>query len=393
MANDLTINQIYTIVNEVNKQATGSNLTVIDTSSFITVGQTILKCGYDTVMQSISQVLSKTIFSTRPYNRKFPSLMVTNQQYGNHVRKLQVVDKEFEKDERYNLDDGVSVDMYKVKKPELLQTNFYGEEVFQKTLTRFKDQIDVAFSSPDEFGRFIVMVLQNVSDMIEQAHENISRMILCNFIGGKIVKDNGVIHLLTEYNEMLGRTGSPSPEPYSIDEIYSPEVFPSFVKWAYARIGSLSDLLTERSTLYHINVDGKPVQRHTPKKNQKLYMLNSFINNVNTSVLSSVYNDGKLSIGAFESVNFWQNIQNPTSIRITPSVLENDGTVKKGAEVFKSSVIGCIFDDEALGYTIVNNWTATTPLNTSGGYTNTHWHFTDRYWNDFTENGIVFCLD
>ena len=27
------------------------------------------------------------------------------------------------------------------------------------------------------------------------------------------------------------------------------------------------------------------------------------------------------------------------------------------------------------------------------GYSNIFWHFTDRYWNDFTENGIVLLLD
>ena len=34
-----------------------------------------------------------------------------------------------------------------------------------------------------------------------------------------------------------------------------------------------------------------------------------------------------------------------------------------------------------------------TPYNAAGKYWNTFFHFTERYWNDFTENGIVLLLD
>ena len=82
-ANDLTINQISTVLGEIVGQATGSKpMAVTDTSSFVTVAQLGLKAGYDVLATSISQVLSRTIFSTRPYNRKFGGLEVSNQRYG-----------------------------------------------------------------------------------------------------------------------------------------------------------------------------------------------------------------------------------------------------------------------------------------------------------------------
>lgn len=44
MANDLTINQISTVLNAIHKQLTGVNaISVTDTSSFVTVAQTLLK--------------------------------------------------------------------------------------------------------------------------------------------------------------------------------------------------------------------------------------------------------------------------------------------------------------------------------------------------------------
>ena len=57
------------------------------------------------------------------------------------------------------------------------------------------------------------------------------------------------------------------------------------------------------------------------------------------------------------------------------------------------SIRSIIFDDEALGYTQVNEWSAPTPLNVRGGYTNYWYHFTLRFWNDFTEKACLLLLD
>ena len=394
MANDLTFNQLSTVLNSIVSQATGSAIpAVTDTSSFITVGQTALKCGYDTLATSISQVLSKTIFSVRPYNRLFGSLEVSNIQYGNHVRKLTAVDSDWEDDESWTLTDGQAVDQYKVKKPKVLQSNFYGAEVYERFVTIYRHQLDQAFSNPDEFGRFLSMIMQNASDQIEQAHENTARMTVVNFLAGKISVENGVVHLLTEYNDLLGLDGTEGKTKLTASDLMKPDNFVPFVKWMYARIKTVSDLLRERSQLYHINVKGQKVSRHTPYNRQKLYMYTQFMNNVDASVMSGVFNDEYMRMQAHEPVSFWQSILSPQSINVTPSVLQTDGTVKKATAVNNANVIGVLFDEEAMGYTVVNQWSSPTPFNAKGGYYNQYWHFTDRYWNDFTENGVVFVLD
>ena len=52
-----------------------------------------------------------------------------------------------------------------------------------------------------------------------------------------------------------------------------------------------------------------------------------------------------------------------------------------------------IFDEEAVGVTMINNSLTATPINARGLYTNLWWNSTYRWWNDFTENGIVLLLD
>lgn len=389
--NDLTITDVGTILTSIAKQATGASaLSVNNTKDFITVAQTTLKVGYDPLIASISQVLSKTIFSIRPYYRKFAGINVSNQQFGNITRKLNISDKDWETDERLPLTDAASVDMYKVIKPSILQTNFYGANKYQRHITIFKDQLDTAFASPDEFGRFITMVMQNAADVIEQGHETLARSVIANFIGGILAdEDNGTrtIHLLTEYNELTGQT-------LTDENVYQADNFGNFMKFVVARIKSLSAMFTERTQLYQTQVTDKPITRHTPYRNQKLYLYSPTQYLTETAVLTDLYNDQYMKLMDFERVNFWQNPNSPDAINVMPIYLQSDGTLTSPtAEVNEPHVFGVLFDDEALGYTVVNQWSATTPFNAAGGYSNVYYHFTDRYWNDFTEKGVVLLLD
>ena len=257
--------------------------------------------------------------------------------------------------------------------------------MYERFVTIFRDQLDTAFSGPEEFGRFISMILQNVTDLIEQDHENCARATVANFIGGKIASNNGVYHLVTEYNAATGAELTSAT-------VKKPENFVPFMKWAMARIKTVSDMMTERSTLFHVNVENKPVSRHTPKNAQKLYMHAADINNMEASVLSSVFHESYLKTVDFETVNFWQSIKDPMKINNTPSYMKDDGTIIKGA-CEQDNILGVLFDEEAIGITVVNAWSASAPFNARGGYTNTFFHFTDRYYNDFTENGCVFLMD
>ena len=390
-ANELSINQVSTILNAVVKQATGNTaLATVDGNNFATVAQLPLKIGYDPVINAISQVLSSTIFSVRPYSRKFKGINVSSQKFGNITRKLNIADSDWTDDDRQKLTDGESIDMYVVKKPTVLQTNFYGANAFQRQTTIFKDQLDVAFSSQEEFGRFISMLMSNVSDMIEQGHESMARMCILNYVGGKLANEeevNNRIHLLTEYNELTGLT-------LNEKDVYKPENFPSFMKFVVARIKAISNLMTERSEKFHTNVTGKEIMRHTPLSKQKVYLLAPQQYLMETSVLSDLFNDKYMKMTDLELVNFWQNIDKPADIDIKPIYMDKNGALKQPESAIKEPhLFGVIFDEEALGYTTVNSWSAPTPFNARGGYHNIFWHYTDRYWNDFTENGVVLLLD
>lgn len=377
------------LLNSIVNQATGKTaLSSTATKDFVSVANTALGIATDTLLSSISQTLSKTIFSVRPYEAKFKGLMRDEVRFGNHVRKLNIGDKDWENDIRYDLVDGESIDDQIVSNPTILQTNFYGQNVYSRHYTVYRDQLNIALSSEEEFQRFITMIVQNCSDMIEQCHESTARMTLANFIGGKVKGDvNNVIHLVTKYNEVAGTT-------LTTETVRQPSNFTPFIKWAFGYIGYLSGMLTERSQKFHINVTGKEISRHTPQNKQKLYLFSEYLKDMDASVLSSVYNDNYLKFTDYEQVNFWQSIDTPDGISVKASYMKPDGTIATDdTGTATGNIFGALFDEEAVGITTCGQWSSASRFNARGGYTNFWYHFNDRYYNDFTENGIVFLLD
>lgn len=388
-APNVTIFNGASILNEIVNQATGNKtIDVIATNNFTSVATVALGLGIDPLLNAISQVLSRTIFSIRPYSRKFKGLYQDSMKFGNHVRKLNIADSDWDNDDRYDLKDGQSVDDQAVAIPKILQTNFYGQNIYQRQITLFRDQLNVALQNEQEFQRFVTMVMTNASDLIEQAHEATARMTLANFIGGKVKGDtDNVIHLVTKYNTVAGTS-------LTTDTVKQPENFVPFMKWVTGYIKTVSDWMSERTQKFHINVTGKKISRHTPYNKQKLYLYSEELNNIDATVMSSIFNDSYLKMADHEKVGFWQNIDTPDSIHVKASYMDASGDVVSDTEgTVTSNIFGVLFDEEAVGITTYGEWSAPSPFNARGGYSNIFWHFNDRYYNDFTENGVVFLLD
>lgn len=386
--NNLTFEQSAALLTDLYEQATGQKaLSPVDTATFTTVAQAVLKTGYDTVIESISQVLNRTIFSIRPYTAKFNGIFVDSERWGNITRKINFVDGDVENDEREPLTDGQSVDQYVINKPKVLQTNFYGFNKYQRHITLFRDQLDVAFTNAEEFGHFMSGVMQNMLDQLEQIKEAEARSCLANFIVGKVNADNGVVNVLQEYYNETGVELTPAT-------MYTETYYIPFVKWFYGYVNRLTLMLGERSEKYHINVTGKEIMRHTPADMLKAYISARMMTSIDSVALPSIFGADRLKMIDWESVNYWQSIDTPESVNAKATVLQSDGTLRTmEAAGLVNNVIGVLFDRDALGITRKSEWTANTPFNAAGGYTNLYYHFSYQSWNDFTENGLILVAD
>ena len=308
MPNTMTFEQSATILNAIQQQVTGQAAqTPIDLTGFVSTANTVLQTGYDPIYNAINQVLSRTIFSTRPYRRKFGLTEVSESAYGNHVRKLSVADKDIEDDDRYKWPvaydagqtppsgDGQSVDMYTIKKSDILQTNFYGANVWSDYVTLFKDQVDSAMRGPDELASFIALITGEQSNKIEQIREDMGRTCVINAIITTIEQNDAAttmfdlghrtIPLLTLYNTYTGLS-------LTATDVFQPQNFTPFVRWAFSVIENVSDLMSERSELFQVVVNSKHVLRQTPKDRQKMFMSSQFANMVSSMVRVQNFQDG-----------------------------------------------------------------------------------------------------
>lgn len=386
--NNMSFEQAATLLNAIQNQVTGTtNVTATNVDEFISVAQKTIAAGYDPVLNAITQVVGRTIFSIRPYSSKLRSLIMDEQKWGAITRKLSISDQAWEDSQEFNLTDGQSVDMYSVKKPNVLQMNYYGAMVFQRHYTVFKNQLDNAFRGPDEFGRFMTMVTQNCLDIIEQSHESIARLTIGNFVTGKIAANNGVIHLITEYNAETG-------ESVTATTVFYKDNIGPFTKWLFARIDDLTNMMTQRTGLYQIQVTGNEINRHSPLTKQKVYMYSKMLAEINARVKADTYHDTYLELSDVVSIPYWQGTDSRMEINMLPTYLQADGTLTQPqTAVQEQNVLGVIFDEEAMGQVIINQWQASTPFNAAGGYWNMYYHYTERWFNDFTEKGLVLVLD
>ena len=269
--------QVSTVLNQIYQTASGRRApAVTDLSSFVSVANTTLALGNDKVIDAICDVITRTIFSIRPYRNKLDFLFKPESQWGAFIRKLSVVDSDFKDDDAYKwpvlydstqspaTGNGEYVKQWKINKRDVLQTFFAGSIVYSDHYTLFDKQFNTAFKGPEELASFFEMLVMNSNNKIELARENVIRGLILNMIGSVIAENQSgrVIHLLTEYNAATGLT-------LTAQTALQPDNFIPFMQWVYARITEVSTLMESASNMYQTEITGKPVLRHTPKDRQK----------------------------------------------------------------------------------------------------------------------------
>lgn len=383
------IQDAYALIAELHLQATGRKvLTPVSTVDFISVAQATLANGYEPVLNAISQVIGRTLVAVRPYDRKFKGLEISNDRWGGIIRKLSFADRDPISNPSFTLTEGAAVDQFVVRKPVVLETRYVGSDLWQGQYTITTKQLELAFSGPEEFARFMSGLMTHFANEREQWLEEMSRITLANFMGALHILGTGhVVHLLTEYNRATGLS-------LTSTTVRQPSNFPAFAKWCYARVNTLSRMMTERSQLFQQVITGYPIMRHTPVQDQRIFLDADLMSHMEAEVLADTYHDNYLTLADTEAVSYWQNIQSPNSISVTPVYVDTTGAVvTNAANQAVSNVVGVMFDRDAVGYNIYQDTLDASPYNAKGQYYNLFNNVRIQYQNDVTEKGILLLLD
>jgi len=403
--NAMSIEDVGTFLDSIHAQVTNTaELGPVAPSDFISVANTVLQQGTDVVYNALMNTITKTIFSTRPYSRQFGGLIVDNAKWGGITRKIQFGDTDTYADKAFHdIVDGQSVDHYIVNKGDVLETRYYGSDVYQDVMTVYRSQLVNAFSGPEQLGSFISAKANEVNNKWVQWTEDLVRAQIINTIAAK-VKFYGVtgiesgrqhvIHLLTEYNDTVDGE-------YTKADIMGAQAKP-FWEWVRARIRTLQRDFTTRSSLHYMNIQGHKIIRHTPYANQKVYLTAPYMDLMETSTLSEAFHNDMLKYADYEGVAYWQNPVNSDTVRINnyvyarstanAAVEYQNGTVDAGATMI-ADILGLIFDEDMMMVNIKDTIVQNTPMNARGLYYDTWLTAHVQYCTDFSEKCCVLLLD
>lgn len=369
----MPVKQIYDIVNSVNKQTMGlTDLTVVDEQGLISLGQTVLTTNglADTWLNSLAQRIGRTIISFREYQSKYSDMVLDSLQWGNIVQKIKVSMPEATEDESYDLVDGESVDMYKVANPKVTQSFFTSETPYQFFVTVKRTQLQEAFTSEGAMNGFIGAIYGEVQNAIELSLESLARNCINNFIAEKINKTSQV-NLLSMYNTETNKTLTFNTCLHDKE----------FLAYCVSRINLYSKYMENMSTEYN---DGTQT-RHTPKSLQHLRVLEDFESRLETVVQYQAFRENYVKLNNYHTTSFWQSIKKPSEINVK---ISSDGT-----EINSKGIVAVLYDRDALGLYKKDSWNSTTPFNSAGGYYNTYYHHKELYFNDLSENFVVFVIE
>lgn len=385
--NSMATEDVYLLLTSLHAQATGVNaVTPTSLEDYTSMATATLQAGTDTVYNALMQTIGRTIFSDRPYRAKFSGIEADAGRWGGITRKITIADKAPGAESAYHPVDGTSVDHYIINKSDAIEMRYYGTDVYQDEFTVFRDQLINAFRTPDELGSFVALQTQHMNNKWEQWREELIRANLVNFIAAKNSINNGVIHLLTEYNTLTGLT-------LTSTTVWQPANVGPFFRWVRSRINTLSRRMAERSQEYQQILTGHLIARHTPPEFQKIYLQADCLDMIDAMVNTTTFHDEPLAYADVEGVSYWQAIDSPMSINATAVYLKPDGTLDTTAAQNLSSVFGVMFDQDAIAYNL-KDWILTnTPMNARGLYYNTFLTVNIQLMQDLTEKGIILLLD
>lgn len=403
MANTLTPTDVYGIVNAMAGEMFGQNntLTAFNTSTFATVGEAMLRTGYENTVGALSAVIGRTIIAARPYRGKFRIIMRVPQEFGLITRKISFYATKLEESNDFNTNinatqivDGASIDPWTITKTYPLEINFVGLKVTQKNYTIFRYQLKQAFQSEAQFGSFVSGLLVRIANDLEVMMDAENRLQVLNAIGAtyNVGAARQKVNLTAAFNAFYGTT-------YTAAQLLS-TYFDELMKFFVMRLKGDMSLMEEENELFHIfpakNDDGGnalSLTRHTAPEDRRLLLYMPRIRQAEATVFPSLFDSSYLKLDQFEGVEYWQNPNVPEAVSITPNQLNVvTGQSATGNAVALDHVLGVLFDRDALVTSVHVEDVLTSPVNNKGSYYNVTYHWGKDHMLDQTENMIIYYL-
>lgn len=423
MSRTLTTKDGYALMNALVRQATGQAANaVVDASTFVSAGETLMATGTENIMNALSLVLGRTFAAVRPYKARLRTINAINTGVFSHrLRKISYYAQDalpsgyFNTDLYTNFAPGYTAGENESGTPPTpnstksqweqhpampLEVNFAGSTTWQDCITMYEDKLEQAFRDVTSFNEFIEGILVEHGNIIETQKEAFNRMTMLsaiasrNYLAANNIVPTSVVNLTTEFNNTFGTsyTSAQLRQTYLKD----------FLEFMTAKIKETSDRFEERGTAFHDplqkTVDGVvySILRHTPKDRQRLYLYNPLLRLAEAMVMPEIFSPDYLDLEKqFERVEFWQSNDseiNRSKVVFNSAYLDTDGTQHATGTQTIDYVVGVLADEDSMMTDFQLEKALTSPLEARKGYRNNWLTFAKNAIIDQTENMVVFIM-
>ena len=374
------VKQIYSILNDVAKQSLGTEaIAVVDTQSFISLGDKVLKSDTDTenFLSKLTDRIAKTVYSVRNYTGINKNLMREPFDYGVIVQKIHVEMPEAKENNAWKIgEQGYTPTYAPVIKPTVSQKLFNKLSTWEIDVTIPDFMLKTAFLNESSMATFIDAIFTAMNNAMVMCADNNANLIRANFIGNKIysAQPTQAINLLSQYNTLTNANLTVASCLRDVD----------FLKWATMQISLWTKRMRVMSKLFNEDSNSK----FTSGEYLVLDVLQDFASSTATFLQSDTYHKELVALPMYNEVPYWQGSGETFAFADTSKIsVKIDGA----NEVTQGGIIAVAYDYNAIGTTI-NEPRSTTERNNKDEYTNYYNKATIGCFNDLGENGIVFYI-
>ena len=388
----MTYEQIYTTVNAVSAQMWGQQaLTTTDLKGLISLGDLVFSSNSnrDGFLNVLVDRIGKTLFRTLDNRVEFPSFIRNEIEYGAIVQKINIDILPAQSAEWANVGNaGFTPNQFKIDKPQISQLLFGDPRLcWEFDLTVPDTLYHTAFSSASQMGAFIDGLMSAMDKSLTESINNLNHMCLCNLIAEKFKAGHNIVTLLTDYNALGGGGGTLTAG----DAIYDKD----FLRYASQTINMYIKYLSQTSSLYNEGINGNPQLRATQRDNLHCIMSVDFAESAKFNLYSTDFNYEFETLPLYDEFVSLQasgtTAHSPAtdmSIDIIPSSEAGQATPTAVQEDYICCVLA---DREALGTTWRDIYTGT-DRNNRNRYTNFTASAGESYFNDVSENCVIFQI-
>ena len=382
----MKVAQLHALVNAVTQEILGETAVVQeDLSNVVDIGKSIIDSdNVDNYVKKLVNHIGKVVFQNRLYSGGVPSVLMDSWEYGSILEKISADLPEATVNETWALEDKKDYSPDVFYKPSVSAKFFNSKVTFEIPMSFTELQVKESFSSKEQLNGFISMLTTSVENamtvkldaLIMRTINNMTAETLHNELADKDYTKTGVksVNLLKLYNETV-------TTPLTADNAVTD---PDFIRFATYQISMYSDRMSKISTLFNV----EKAERFTPKDLQHIVLLSDFAKASETFLASNTQNAEMVALPKHETVPYWQGSGLGYSFDDVSTI--NVKTASK-ADVNVKGVLGVIFDRDALGVSNLDR-RVTTNYNPRAEFYTNFYKFDAGYYNDLSENFVVFFV-